>query len=200
MWGANMGIETAKNQSLLYHLTKLNNLDSIIKNGLVPRKHLLDNSVNFGDVADPRIITKREELGLNMYTPFHFHPYSSFDVVVKNTYSTTEFIYICIKRTLARENNFKVLPIHPTSSYDCKLYEYDEGFEQIDWDTLMEKGRNDNYAKQVKMAECLTHLIIPVDHFHSIIVRNDDIKEFVENKLDEKGISPPPYVNVRDLF
>jgi len=31
-----MGIETAKTKNLLYHLTKLSNLDSIIKNGMLP--------------------------------------------------------------------------------------------------------------------------------------------------------------------
>ena len=33
-----MGIETAKTGKLLYHLTKLDNLESIIKYGLLPRK------------------------------------------------------------------------------------------------------------------------------------------------------------------
>ncbi len=196
-----MGIESAKSQKLLYHLTKLDNLDSILEYGLVPRKYLVDSQVIFGDVAAPGIITKREELGLDIYTPFHFHPYSSFDVAVKSTYPQTEFIYICIKRDLARHNKFKILPIHPTSSYEYKLYEYDDGFEQIDWVTLTAKGRVDHYAKQVKMAECLTELKIGVESFHSIIVRNNDVKNIVEYKLRKKIKKiEPPYVDVKNLF
>lgn len=48
-------------------------------------------------------------------------------------------IYLCFDRELAKLNHFKILPIHPLSLDECVLYEYDEGFQKIDWDTLMEK-------------------------------------------------------------
>lgn len=79
-----MGIGNAKNGKLLYHLTELKNLESIVLLGLVPRKVLLENEVKFEDVANPEIIIKRQELGLSEYIPFHFHPYTAFDVAVKN--------------------------------------------------------------------------------------------------------------------
>lgn len=40
-----MGIETAKTGKLLYHLTKLENLESIIENGLLPRKEVINQIV-----------------------------------------------------------------------------------------------------------------------------------------------------------
>ena len=51
-----MGIDNAKNGKLLYHLTELKNLESIVRLGLVPRKVLLENEVKFEDVANPEII------------------------------------------------------------------------------------------------------------------------------------------------
>ena len=48
-----MGLKDAKEGKLLYHLTELKNLESIIDFGLVPRKILRENTVTFGDVADP---------------------------------------------------------------------------------------------------------------------------------------------------
>lgn len=51
-----MGLKDAKEGKLLYHLTELKNLESIIDFGLVPRKILRENTVTFGDVADPEII------------------------------------------------------------------------------------------------------------------------------------------------
>lgn len=60
-----MGIETAKTGKLLYHLTKLDNLESIIKYGLLPRKKVIEQKINFGDIANPEIISKRTELGLD---------------------------------------------------------------------------------------------------------------------------------------
>lgn len=192
-----MGIESAKAGKLLYHLTELDNLDSIIKYGLLPRKVILENSIGFSDVADEKIIDKRTGLGLDGYTPFHFHPYAAFDVAVKNTYNAQKMIYICIERELARVNRFKILPIHPLSGNEFKLYDYDEGFNLIDWETLMEVGRNDNYAKEVKMAECLTDLIVPPQCFKCIYVPSEEVRQIVEEKLEKYDIDfPPPYVNV----
>lgn len=180
---------------LLYHLTRLSNLDSIINNGLVSRKILEDNSMIFSDVADPQIMNERKRFKLDKYVPFHFHPYSSFDVAVKNSYDE-EFIYICISRQLARNNNFLILPRHPLSVDEVEIFDYDNGINIIDWDAMEKSSTESTYCKNVKMAECLTERVIPIDCFHSIAVRNDEIKELVEEKLKlvETAI---PFVNIQ---
>lgn len=192
-----MGIENAKNGKLLYHLTKFSNLDSIIQFGLIPRKVLLDNQVSFGDVANPEIIYKRDMLGLENYIPFHFHPYSSFDVAVKNTYADEEMVYICISRSLARNNGFKILPKHPLSLKERQLYDYDEGFELIQWDVMTKAGLTDEDSKHIKMAECLSDKVIPVECFLCLYVASDKVKKQVEDLLTQHGVVfPPPFVNV----
>ena len=73
----------------------------------------------------PKIIEKRVEFDLDDYVPFHFHPYSAFDVIVKNDNPETEFIYITIKREFAAENNFKIIPFHPLSkSNEFEIYDF----------------------------------------------------------------------------
>lgn len=193
-----MGLESVQSGKLLYHLTTLDNLKAIIQYGLMPRKILLENNCSFSDVADPGIMSKREILGLDIYTPFHFHPYSAFDVAVKNTYICDVFVYICIKRALAQFNNFKILVKHPLSQEECILYDYDIGIEKIDWETMKQAGNTDDYSKQVKMAECLTDKIIPADLFQCIYVPNVFVKQQVEDILEDNGITEqPPYVNVQ---
>lgn len=184
-----------KSGKLFYHLTKLSNLDSIIQNGLVSRRILESERMAFGDVADSQIMSKRKEFGLDCYVPFHFHPYSSFDVVVKNTYPD-EFIYICILRTLARENEFLILPKHPLSIEEVKLYSFDKGMNKIDWDAMEKSSTTSDHCKNVRMAECLTDKIIPVGCFQSIAVKNQNVKEIVESKL--KYIEGArPYVDIQ---
>ena len=192
-----MGLENVKSGKLLYHLTELKNLESIIRFGLVPRKVLLENTVTFEDIANPEIIVKRERLGLDEYIPFHFHPYTAFDLAVKKQHANDEMMYICIRRELARRNNFKVLPKHPLSLEDCQLYDYEEGFKRIDWDTMAKVGLTDPDSKQTKMAECLSAKVIPVDCFQCFYVPSEQSKEFAENTLRAYGIKfPPPFVNV----
>ena len=163
----------------------------------MPRKILRENTVTFGDVADPEIIRNREVLGLDGYIPFHFHPYSAFDVAVKKTHVGEEMIYICITRILARRNNFRILPKHPLALEECQLYNYDEGFEMIDWDILTRVGQNDEDARQIKMAECLSPLVIPVDAFQCIYVSSKETENKVADMLKQKGvIFPPPFITV----
>lgn len=46
---------------LIYHMTSIDNLSSILKFGLLSRNHLLQNSnIQFTDIADPEILSKRE--------------------------------------------------------------------------------------------------------------------------------------------
>lgn len=192
-----MGLEKAKEGKLLYHLTELKNLESIIRMGLVPRKVLLDNAVKFGDVANQEIIVKREKLGLSEYIPFHFHPYSAFDAAVKKQHENEEMVYICIGRELARRNNFKILPKHPLSLEDYQLYDYEEGFKLIDWEVMTTIGRNDDNARHIKMAECLSDRVIPVEYFKSFYVPSKTVKREVEEILHKCGVEfPPPFVNV----
>ncbi len=196
-----MGIEEARNQSLLYHLTKLSNLESIIEYGLLPRREVIQQRIRFGDIADVEIISKRQELGLDRYTPFHFHPYSAFDVAVKNRYRGEDMIYLCIRRQTARLDGYKILPKHPLSENECQLYDYDEGFELIDWDTLQEKNRTDSYAKQVKMAECLTDRTIYITDFQCMYVKSEAVRQRVIEILREYGVDfPPPYINVQEVW
>lgn len=192
-----MGIKDTKEGKLLYHLTRLENLESIIENGLVSRSILLENDAEFEDIANTEIINKRTQMGLDRYVPFHFHPYSSFDVAVKNTYDE-EFIYICITRELAKHNGFKILPIHPLAAVHPKLYEYTEGLDAIDWDKMHTLGNDCEDVKHVKMAECLTDLVVPYDCFQSICVGNSKVEKKVLAIIKEKGKNTrPPYINIR---
>lgn len=196
-----MGLNNVKEGKLLYHLTKLSNMKSIIAEGLLPRRYLLERGIRFEDVADPQIINKRDELGLDMYTPFHFHPYSAFDAAVKNTYPEDKFVYICIKRALAEFNNFKILVKHPLSQEDCILYNYNDGINRIDWATMSTVGTTDEYSRNVKMAECITEECIPAELFQCIYVPDLETKQYVEKLLNDKGIvEQPPYVDIQKWF
>lgn len=193
-----MGLDGVRDKKLLYHLTKVDNMKTIIDYGLLPRRYLLGHDIIFEDVADSEIINKREELDLDKYTPFHFHPYSAFDVAVKNKYSEEKFAYICIKRAMAEFNNFKVLVKHPLSQRDCVLYDYVDGIAKIDWDTMEKAGATDEYSLNVKMAECLTEKRIPAELFQCIYVPDEETKLYIEKLFWEKGITEqPPYVSIQ---
>ena len=175
----------------------MDNMPSIIEHGLMPRNMISTDRNGFIDVADPDIINKRNNNNLNNYIPFHFHPYTSFDYAVKLQNPDKEFVYISLKRDFARYSGFKVIPAHPLSGEGPILYDYDEGFARIDWDAVQQDAGNNDHAKQVKMAECLTDRIIPASLFQNVYVHDERTKNYIETLFIENGITEqPPYVVV----
>ena len=67
----------------------------------------------------------------------------------------------------------------------------------IDWDILTRVGQNDEDARQIKKAECLSPLVIPVDAFQCIYVSSKETENKVADMLKQKGvIFPPPFITV----
>lgn len=171
-----------RNQKQIYHLTHIGNLRSIIKNGLLPRKQVIENDLLCTDVANEDILERRSINDLDSYIPFHFYPNTAFDNAVRYQYGAENFVYITYWRDRARQNGFKIVPRHPLNG-DFQIYEYDEGVELIDWDVLNRPmsefmdGDSCNYAKEVKMAECLYGGPISIDEVAYIYCNESRVKE-----------------------
>ena len=75
-----------KNGKLLYHLTHIDNLDSIIEYGLLSRNLACDLIAM--DVADSEILEKRQFNRLDDFVLFHFYPNTAFDNAVRNKYGS----------------------------------------------------------------------------------------------------------------
>lgn len=180
-----------KDQKLLYHLTSLDNLESILNEGLLAR----NNIENFDDVADLEIITFRQANNLTQYVPFHFFANNPFDGRVQINFPDKEFIYICISREFAENNNFQIIPKHPNAMRPLVLYDYVEGYEMIEWDTMDKRVYSDDNCKHICMAECLSQNTIKPDEFSCIYVRDEKVKNNIKGMCDYYGISCNFYIN-----
>lgn len=154
---------------------------------------------DFVDIADQSIMEKRVGFDLDDYIPFHFHPYSAFDVFVKNNNPKKEFIYITIMREFAEKKGFKVIPKHPLTN-EFKVYDYLEGFKRIDWVKMeMEQPYNED-VKLTKMAECLTNQKITIEEFSAICVRNNKIGNIVSKKLQQYKKNSKLFISTQPWF
>ncbi|AZZ92434.1 DUF4433 domain-containing protein [Hahella sp. KA22] len=181
-----------KNKMLVYHLTALENLPSILANGLMARAELQANS--FEDIADSEIIRSRAEQSLDSYVPFHFFSRTPFDYAAQRGNIDVPFILIAVRRSHAKARSWKIIPRHPLSLNNGEkvvIMEYDQGIEAINW-ALMEStdhcyGADSDY-KQACMAECLSPTAVSAANFHSIFVKTDEDKSIVLGLLKEAGI------------
>ncbi|WP_370548154.1 DUF4433 domain-containing protein [Edwardsiella tarda] len=170
-----------REQKLIFHLTDINNLETIFSDGLKPRSLLK----GFSDVADPEIIASRSALQLEKLVPFHFFAGNPFDGRVHLDNRDKKFVLITIHRNHAKANNWKIIPKHPLAGADITLLDYDTGIENIDWDTMNRREYGDDNCKCVCMAECLSPATVTANNFHSIYVP-DAATETVVNALKQK--------------
>ena len=170
-----------KEGKLLYHLTHIDNLDSIIENGLLSRNQVIQRGVLNQDIANHDILESRQLNHLDNYVLFHFYPNTAFDNVVRGEYGAENFVYIAVYRSYAEYSNFQIIPRHPLNG-EFELCDYNEGINRIDWET-MERGMKEiaptdqGYAKEVKMAECISCNPIPSRDFAYIYCNERHVED-----------------------
>jgi hypothetical protein len=182
-----------KDQKLLYHLTRISNIDGILAGGLKPRAELVD----FEDIADGEIIANRKHLSLEKYVPFHWFAGNPFDGRVQGDRPGEPFVLITVKRILAANRNWKVIPRHPLAASNIELMDYAEGFSAIDWEAMNRRDYHDPHSKSVCMAECLSPTMIIPSEFFKIFVDSDESATYVEEQNSRHGTKVLLMVNER---
>lgn len=167
-------------KKLIYHLTSLKNMASIIESGLLPRSRL----DGFVDVADREIIESRKGFGLERHVPFHFFAKNPFDGRVQRDHPRKCFALIAVQRHVARTRGWKIIPRHPLAGGEIELLDYDDGMEAIDWEVMNKRDYSDQYCKCVCMAECLAPDAVSADLFHAIYIKDDGAQEQVKELVN----------------
>lgn len=183
-----------KDQKLLYHLTLLSNLPSILEHGLKPRCQLN----TFDDIADQNIIANREIFDLDQFVPFHWFTKNPFDGRVQCDINRP-FVLIAVYRTLAKRENWRVIPQHPLANTKPEMLDYEEGMATIDWEKMNERDYRDDYCKSVCMAECLSPRVIMPSDFALIYAPTSEVEEIIESELGRLAISVKIDVN-KNMF
>ncbi|ELA9322044.1 DarT ssDNA thymidine ADP-ribosyltransferase family protein [Vibrio parahaemolyticus] len=178
-----MSVRDYKNGRLLYHITSIQNLPSILKEDLLPR----NQRKPVVDVADQEILTGRAKHGLDSMVPFHFFADNPFDGRVQKDHPQETFVFIGIPRTHANSNNWKISAKHPLNG-EFELLDYAKGIETIDWDAMNARDYTTREGKSVCMAECLSPKAVPANDFQQIFVKSDQAKQTVEAMLRDFGI------------
>jgi hypothetical protein len=180
-----------KDQSFVYHLTSLENLDGIFVEGLKPRASLSA----FTDVADSEIIKKRKALALDHYVPFHWFAANPFDGRVQLNRPKSKFVLIAVHRSFAKSQDWKIIPRHPLADEAVQLLDYHLGFEAIEWDLMSTRDYQNTHCKNVCMAECLSPNVVGPERFARIYAPNDVVRELCEAKMRLVGLQTPISVN-----
>ncbi|MCX2544119.1 DarT ssDNA thymidine ADP-ribosyltransferase family protein [Pseudomonas sp. COW5] len=182
-------------QFLLYHLTSVENLEGIFRDGLKPRADLTD----FADVADGEILKKRKILELDSFVPFHWFAKNPFDGRVQGDNPDKSFVLICVRRLLAQKNEWKIIPRHPLAGDEIELLEYDKGFKAIDWELMNTRDYSNSECKNVCMAECLSPEVVKPKDFIMLFAPNSEVSAECMKIVLKAGFNTPVHIN-RGMF
>lgn len=156
-----------ENGRFIYHMTALRNLPSIFRYGLRSRQsldHFRAQDTAFVDIANPEIIAYRTSYHITSYIPFHFYLRTPCEYNMIHAHPDVPVAYIAIERSYAEASGFKIIPTHPmsgTMKYQPEVFDYNEGFQRIDWPAMNRRNYSTPVEKNACMAECVTDQ--PVD-------------------------------------
>ncbi|MCG5102555.1 type II toxin-antitoxin system toxin DNA ADP-ribosyl transferase DarT [Oceanobacillus alkalisoli] len=198
---------------LLYHITHINNLESIFRqDSLLPHAHIKKCIINYKDVANQDIQSRRERtiipVGaggyLHDYVPFYFAPRSPMLYVLKmQPIPQDDIVYFMTNIESIQQHSLSYVftdahAIRRLTNFYTNL----ENISQIDWDVMQASvwtdTDDDPNRKARRQAEFLVHKEVPLSACLGFAVYSDQTKQRVKEMLKIAGLTVP--VAVRRHF
>lgn len=179
-----------------YHMTDINNLDSIIRNGLYPH----NNAYKKTDISNIDVNNRRVRLEpiynkqIHSYVPFYFNPRNA--MLYRNQKQFGNSIVILqFKKSLIDINNLVIT--NANASGDNTLFTsninhlYDQNFinlSNVFADSWNNYGNPDYQIKQTMMAELLIPIIVKNYYIEKIICMDFKMKKFIDTNINTNDI------------
>jgi hypothetical protein len=184
---------SVRDKRLLYHLTRVDNLSSILALGLLSRRALRAQQTAFADHGDVEILQGRAEHDLDAYVPFHFMSRTPFDFAVIRRAQDRQFVLIAVSRAHARANGWRIIPQHPLSLVQApELLDWDSGMDRINWSQMDKSPRDyatDHDCKVACMAEALSPQAVEASMIQSFFVATEGTEQLVRSAIKSAGLS-----------
>ena len=180
-----------------YHMTHINNLDSIIRNGLYPHNNTYKKTdISNVDVNDRRVrLEPIYHKQIHSYVPFYFNPRNA--MLYRNQKKFGNSIVILqFKNSLIDINNSIIT--NANASADNTLFTsnvnhlYDQNFinlSNVFADSWNNYGNPNYQIKQTMMAELLIPIVVKNNYIEKIICMDFQMKKFIDSNIYTNGIN-----------
>lgn len=180
-----------------YHMTHINNLDSIIRNGLYPHNNTYKKTdISNVDVNDRRVrLEPIYHKQIHSYVPFYFNPRNA--MLFRNQKKFGNSIVILqFKNSLIDINNSIIT--NANASADNTLFTSnvnhlnDQNFinlSNVFADSWNNYGNPNYQIKQTMMAELLIPIVVKNKYIEKIICMDFQMKKFIDSNIYTNGIN-----------
>lgn len=186
-----------------FHFTHIENLDSIVKHGLLSTNEKNKQGIEHKNVASETIQHRRSEMSVTCspngnvhdYVPFYFNSKNLMLLSLLNSKNVDQLfiIFIAISIDKIAEANVVFTDASANTSNPPNFYTNPDHLDKLDWNAIDKRSwkKSTDEERHKRMAEALVFEKVPFDWIDSIIVWNDNTKNKVIDIFKNGGILPP---------
>ena len=186
-----------------YHFTHIDNIESIVKHGLLSTNEKERISVEHVDLANEDIQQRRSQMDVPLepygkihdYVPFYFATTNPMLLGVLNRKNIDQplvvFIAISIEKIL--NDNVIFTDASANTSVNPNFHNNPEDLDNLKWDLIDSKkwSRGTDIELHSRMAEVLIYKKVPIEWIDSYVVFNDICKNEINKVYEDYGLQPP---------
>lgn len=201
--GGNMKIPQQYKGKFFYHFTHVDNIESIVKHGLLSTNLKKSKGIGHFNVANENIQHRRSQMPVNVgpggvvhdYVPFYLTTVNPMLLGLLNRKNIDQqfvvFIAISIEKIL--EEAVVFTDASANTLIPPRFFEKPEDLENLNWDLINSPkwGVEEEQEIHEKMAEVLVYQRVPLEWIDSYIVFNDISKDKIKQYYKNAGIKIP---------
>ena len=186
-----------------YHFTHIENLESIVKNGLLSTNKKNELGLKHTDVASETIQHRRSEMDVTCspngkvhdYVPFYFTTTNPMLLSLTNHKNIDQpfIIFIAISIEKIVEDGVVFTDASANTNEPPNFYNNPDDLDKLDWDAINKTkwGSSSDDERHKRMAEVLIYEQVPFDWIDSIIVWNESFKNETTKIFKNNGLIIP---------
>jgi len=180
----------------LYYITHIDNLESILKNGIFSHERISMEGINHAKIYDNNIVVNRSEIltpdgkDLWAYANMYLQPRNPMLYRVISEVGVDKIAILGIKKTVLDIPNIFVSNGNAASSYSeiKPIKELKKTYREIRKDLQREYWLWQNGSKRKIMAEILIPDLVPAEYINSIYVANSVVRDEAKSKISTSKV------------
>lgn len=186
-----------------FHFTHLENIESILKNGLLSTNKKIERNITHVDLANEKIQLRRSEMEvpcgsqgtIHDYVPFYFTSMNPMLLGVLNRKNIDQpfIVYIAVSIEKLLETNVVFTDASANTVVPPNFYNNPKDLDKLNWDLINSTKwtETDKDKLHSRMAEVLILNEMPIEWIDSYIVFNEFAKREIEKLYKEHSLGIP---------
>ncbi|WP_017220145.1 DarT ssDNA thymidine ADP-ribosyltransferase family protein [Moritella dasanensis] len=188
------------NINYIYHMTHIDNIESILKQGLLSHK----NAPVLHDISDPDVNSRRIKTepiynrSIHSYVPFYFNPRNA--MLYSRKHIQDSIVILAVDRSLIYAKSSLTTDGNAASS-NTGFSNKSDDLNVLSWECINSKYWNDFFdGKRKSMSEVLVYSSVEPSSILKFICKNPSTQNVVSKLLAVENINTPVVVNKSFYF